>query len=265
MCKIIFVRVNEVILDGSKENKADFELLGDMMNHCDNNMKKLMIMNGKTIRASDHAGAIRLANDTQIEILPKAGSIAESKTFMLNKLCALGDLSYSGEEISERLTRNELFIEFFVEMFIKECMIIIKRGLISEYRTIEENSNILRGRLMFAENIRNNFYHNEKFYVKHEEFTFDKAENRLMRSAAEFFLKITSIHQNRIQLRHILRYLDGVSVSENYDDDFAKCMDSRNSKKYVNMLNICRMFMQNDVFKQYSDKNVIYALFCKLR
>ncbi|MDE6788031.1 MAG: McrC family protein [Ruminococcus sp.] len=264
MCKIIFVRVNEVVLNGNKENKVDFEMLGDMLNHCDDDMKKLMIMNGKTIRASDHVGAIRLANDTQIEILPKAGSIADSKTIMLNKLCTLGDLPYSSGEISESITKDELFIEFFVEMFIKECMIIIKRGLISEYRTIEENSNILRGRLMFAENIRKNFYHSEKFYVKHEEFTFDKAENRLMRSATEFFLKITSIYQNRIQLRHILRYLDGVSVSENYDDDFAKCMDLRNSKKYVNMLNICRMFMQNDVFQQYSDKNVIYALFCKL-
>lgn len=261
MGKTISVHVNEIILTRDGGYKAEFEMLADMLNHCDNDLKKFIIMNGKNIRTSAHAGAIRLINDTQIEILPKAGSIQASKTLMLNKFCSAADLPYSYSEISESVKKDEAFIEFFVEMFITECMSIIKRGLISEYRTIEENSNILRGRLMFAENIRNNFYHSEKFYVQYEEFTIDKAENRLMKSAAEIFLKITGIHQNITQLRHILRYLDGVNYSENFDDDFARCMDSRNSKKYVNMLNICRMFMQNHSIKQYSDKNVIYAMF----
>ncbi len=262
MFKIISVRVNEIILN-SCDNKADFEMLGDILKHC-GGLKNSVIMKGRNIIAADHVGLIRLANETMIEILPKAGSVADSKAIMLNKLCSLADLPYSRGEISEFAAGNEPFIEFFVEMFIKECLMIIKRGLLSEYRTVEENSNILSGRIMFAENIRKNFYHSEKFYVQHEEFTFDKAENRLMKSAAEFFLKITSNHRNRIQLRNILRYLDGVSASENCDDDFAKCLDSRNSKKYVNMLNICGLFMQNDVFTQYFDKNAVYALFCWL-
>lgn len=261
MGKIISVFVNEAIMTCDEKNKIDFEILSDFIRHSDTDVSKFMVMNGKIIRADGHIGAIRLANDTQFEILPKTGSICDSKKLLLNQLCSLADLPYSANEISENTAKNELFIEFFVEMFIKECMIIIKRGLTTDYRMVEENSNILNGRLMFAENIRKNFYHSEKFYVQHEELTFDKAENRIMKSAAEFFLKITGTHQNRTQLRNILRHLDGVSVSKNYSDDIAKCADSRNSKKYVNMLNICGLFMQNYGFKQYFDKNIVYALF----
>lgn len=255
MCKLISVRANEIILN-SRDNRTDFEILSDMLKDSES-LRNFIIINGTNIIASDHAGALRLENDTFIEILPKSKSIADSRAVMLNKLCAIAELPYSHSEIAEFALKNEVFIEFFIEMFIKECTTIIKRGLISEYRTVEENSNILRGRLMFAENIRNNFYHSEKFYIQHEELTFDKAENRLMKSAAEFFLKITGIHRNRVQLRQILRYLDGVSVSENYDDDFAECRDSRNSKKYFNMLNICGLFMKkcsNSKFCVFGDR-----------
>ena len=71
-------------------------------------------------------------------------------------------------------------------------MKIIKSGVLSAYTSREENLTTVQGTIMFAENIRRNLVHRERLYVRHDVFTPDRAENRIIKSAALMLSKLTA-------------------------------------------------------------------------
>lgn len=268
--KLITKCENETIIELSSENADRFEMLEDFILRSNTETKsflRLTLNNGnKAIKASGHVGVIRLADGCQIEILPKVagikkGDTAETREVMYKMLSALFSIPYEEGSGSQGSGDSEnTFLEFFISVFIRECMKIIKSGLLSGYETVEENTSQMKGTILFAENNRRNLVHRERLYVRHDEFTPDRVENRLMKSAASVMTKLSCSHQNTQNLKKILAILEDVKLSDNYDADFAKCINARNTKKYNIVLNICRLFLKSKKRSEYSGKFVSYAL-----
>lgn len=262
---------NDTIMELDSENRERFEMLEDFILHSNSDKAtylRLTLNNGnKAIKAADYVGILRLADGSCIELLPKVagirrGAVAENREVLYKMLSAYCDIPYEGRaaEAENGSGSENTFLEFFISVFVRECMKIIKSGLLSGYESIEENTTQVKGSILFAENNRRNLVHRERLYVRHDEFTPDRVENRLMKSAASVMTKLSGNHQNVQNLKKIMAILDEVRFSENYDADFAKCVNARNTKKYNTVLNICRLFLRSKKNAEYSGKFVSYAL-----
>ncbi|MFE0642624.1 McrC family protein [Streptomyces sp. NPDC058877] len=69
----------------------------------------------------------------------------------------------------------------------------LRRGLLQGYRTTEESSHVVRGRLLEAQQIRRRFGIPLPAELSHDEFTTDIAENRVLRSAVDRLLCLPGI------------------------------------------------------------------------
>ncbi|MFD3805843.1 McrC family protein [Streptomyces sp. NPDC058619] len=69
----------------------------------------------------------------------------------------------------------------------------LRQGLLQGYRTTEESSLVVRGRLREAEQIRRRFGAMLPVEVTYDEFTTDIAENRILRAAVERLLRLPGV------------------------------------------------------------------------
>lgn len=265
--KNITVCEYDTIMELDSQNMAQFEMLEDFILRSNTEKQSLMRLvteNGrKIIKAENYVGTVQLNDGTVIEILPKTegkkrGDTAASRKLLYRMLSAFIDVPY--EERTAADDSESTFLEFFISVFVRETMKIIKSGLLAGYVSIEENMTAVQGNILFAENIRRNLVHRERLYVRHDVFSPDRAENRLLKSAAAVMTKLSRSHQNRQNLKKILAFLDEVKSSVSYEADFSKCISSRNSKKYTTALNISRIFLKNQGYAPCSGKYVSFAL-----
>ncbi len=242
------------------EDMVHFEMLSDFVIHCEANGVMPLTLDEKNgrrvIKAGKYVGFIRLTDGTVFEILPYS---AKHDKDIMRKLCRIMseiiDIPFSEADYEEG------FMEYFISVFAREGMKIIKSGLLSGYASVEENMNSVQGSILFAENNRRNLVHRERLYVRHDVFTPDRAENRLLKATAKLMLKISGNHKNIQSLKQIVSFLDEVKPSFNTKNDFAQCINTRNTKKYSTVLNICRLFLDKDGYASYSGKYVSCAMF----
>lgn len=263
--KIITKFESETIVEFTPENASLFEMLEDFVlrnNSEDRQVMELTSENGrKVIKAAGYVGLVQLNNGTQIEIYPKVSeSAVEAKKILSRLLSVYLEIPYS-DSFGKLLDSPEVsFMEYFISVYVRECMKIMKSGMLSGYTSVEENSTTMQGSIVFSENIRKNLTHRERLYVRHDVFTPDRSENRLMKTTANLMQKLSHDHQNSQNLKKILLFLDDVKLSDNCDIDFANCINTRNSKKYSVILNMCRLFLKSKSRKGFSGKYVSCAL-----
>ena len=69
----------------------------------------------------------------------------------------------------------------------------LRRGLLQGYRTVEDSSLVVRGRIREADQIRRRFGAPLPVEVAYDEFTTDIAENRILRAAVERLLRLPGV------------------------------------------------------------------------
>ena len=145
-------------------------------------------------------------------------------------------------------------------MFIDEVFYIVKRGLRCDYQTVQNNENSIKGKLVFSEHIKKNTTHKEKVFVEYDEFTVDRAENRLLKTALAYLYKSTRSAKNKTDLKTLLACFEGVEESPDYKKDLSMCKNDRNTSDYKNALIWCGVFLAGKSFTSFSGTNIAYAL-----
>lgn len=262
--RLISKFVHETVMVLTSENKNCFEQLADFANRCSTDGTDIMSVseeNGKRIiKASDYVGFVQLSDKTQIEILPHTeDDVNQSRVLLFRRLCEHSGIQYTESDLSGEYG----FMECFISVFARESMKIIKSGLLCGYTSVEENLSMVQGNILFAENSRRNLVHKERVYVRHDVFTPDRSENRLIKAAAKLMMKLSASPQNTLNLRKILSCLEDVAVPVNYRAEFSNCINTRNTKKYSTVLGLCRMLFDSSGNVVYIGRNIGYAIFFK--
>ena len=201
-------------------------------------------------------GFICLTDGTLIEFLPRT---KEGTDAARRALCAefCKRCGYTFRESDLRPDMN--FLEYFISVFAGETMKIIKSGVLSTYTSREENLTSVQGNILFSENIRRNLAHRERVYVRHDVFTPDRAENRIIKAAAAMLIKLTTDPHSSHLLKEALSYLDEVAVPYDIAREFSKCINTRNTRKYGTILSICRMLFDRAEGSAVSGKHISCA------
>lgn len=265
-----YLSLGKVTSDVEKTlSHADFEALEKFI--LENNTEAVELMNlsikkgiGKVITAKNYVGVLSLNSGTTIEVLPKIYSNEDSpdkaKKLLIQMLRTLRTAPYrSMQKTSVNIEKLNVF-EIFIRMFIDEVFVIVKHGLKCNYERVEDNLNVFKGKINFAKHIKYNSVHKERCYVEYDLFDMNRAENRLIKSTLIYLYKKTALSKNKNDIRTLLNSFVDVCESENYVNDFGKCISDRNMKGYTTALMWSRVFLQGKSFTSFSGSNVAFAL-----
>ncbi|NLD31950.1 MAG: McrC family protein [Trichococcus flocculiformis] len=219
---------------------------------------------GKIITARNYVGLITMADGTVIEILPKiAGgdtTVSDTKRIFLEMLKTLKDVSFKDFNVSQLHTERLNLLEIFIKMFLDEVSILTKQGLKAAYTPVEENERFYKGKLLASQNIKHNLVSREKFFVRYDDFSINRPENRLIKSTLGFLLKATGDAGNRRTAARLLSFFDGVDFSKSVGGDFLKCFVDRSMTHYDKALSWCRVFLRGNSFTAFAGSEIALAL-----
>lgn len=217
---------------------------------------------GEVISAKNYVGLIAMNNGDTIEILPKVYGADETKAkrLLLQMLKTVRNMPFKTFDMSRFDTSRLPILEVFIRMFIQEALLLVKRGLKSDYRTQRDNSPFFKGKLLVSEQIKYNLIHQERSFAEYDEFTADCSENRLIRTALGYLNRKSADEKNRKDLRVLLSMFDCVRESDHVYEDFARCRSGRDMAAYQNILQWCRVFLQGRSFTSYAGKETAFAL-----
>lgn len=220
---------------------------------------------GKLITAKNFIGVIALKDGTEIEILPKIYSklpcgAAGVKRLVCDMLRCVYDAPYRSFQFAHIDMEKFSLYETFIRMFLDEVFVIVKRGIQSGYEAVCSNENILKGKLVFSEQIKKNAAHRERMFSQFDEFSHNRPENRLIKSTLELLCRQTSSARNKTDLKTLLNAFSGVNACDDYKSDFERCVPDRKMRDYKTVLRWCRVFLTGRSFTAFSGKEEAYAL-----
>ena len=221
------------------------------------------------LQAQNYVGIIQTKSGDSLEILPKIhdndnGSnkeaVENSKRILLRMLKTLKNHLFKNINIANLKSLNLPLLEIFISMFLDEVSKLIKIGIKSDYVELEDNLKFLKGKLKISEQIRKNIVHKERFYVCYQEFSIDRAENRLIKSTLEFLYRRSKSSKNQRLIREYLFIFDEISSSSDINADFSRLKLNRQTKHYGQALLWSKIFLQNKSFSPYRGSDMAFAL-----
>lgn len=221
------------------------------------------------LQAQNYVGIIQTKSGDSLEILPKIhdndnGSnkeaVENSKRILLRMLKTLKNHPFKNINIANLKSLNLPLLEIFISMFLDEVSKLVKIGIKSDYVELEDNLKFLKGKLKISEQIRKNIVHKEIFYVCYQEFSIDRAENRLIKSTLEFLYRRSKSSRNQRLIREYLFIFDEISSSSDINVDFSRLKLNRQTKHYEQALLWSNIFLQNKSFSPYRGNDVAFAL-----
>lgn len=219
---------------------------------------------GKIITARNYVGLITMTDGTVIEILPKiaGGDISEgdTKRIFLEMLKTLKDVTFKDFNVSNLHTDRLSLLEIFIKMFLDEVSILTKQGLKAAYTPVEGNERFYKGKLLASQNIKHNLISHDRFFVRYDDFSINRPENRLIKSTLRFLLKQTTDSRNRQNTVRLLTFFEGVDYSVSCEADFSKCIGDRSMSHYDKTLSWCRVFLQGNSFTSFRGSEIALAL-----
>jgi len=153
---------------------------------------KLTQLNGqRAIQVTSYVGVIRAPCGFQIEVLPKTGrhtSPDEARTLLIEMLKCLAGFRHIKTANADLIAERMPLLEVFIQQLLLAVGSLVKRGLRSDYVARQDNLFALRGRLLVARQISQNLVRRDRFFTEHDEFSQDRAENRLIHTALRHVL-----------------------------------------------------------------------------
>ncbi|WP_103595327.1 McrC family protein [Campylobacter concisus] len=257
-----FERIYEHII--GKKDFGDIENF--ILKNSDENAPFLRIasgVGGKFIQARNYVGVLQTRSGLTIEILPKIADKTDtnkSKAVLIKMLRTLKNFPFKSSNLASLKTQNLPLLEIFISMFLCELEALVKKGIKSDYVTLEENLNFLKGKLNINEQIKRNSIHKERFYVGYSEFLSDIKINRIIKTTLKFLYKKSNSSKNQQKIRELLFIFDEVSECEDYKNFFAKLVINRQVKHYEQTLLWCKIFLLNNSFTPHKGDDLGFAL-----
>lgn len=216
----------------------------------------------KVIKPQNYVGVINIDNNVQIEILPKIdiGDENELRNLFLKMLSCLKE--FKGKSFKNaQLNDFQLPIyEVFIQLYLNEVQELLKKGLKSDYLTIEGNLTFFKGKFLINQHLKHNIVRKDRFYMAYDEFHINRPENRLIKTTLLKLNKISSNGKNQLLAKRLLAEFEMVNQSTNIDKDFSLVKKDRNVYFYQNLIHWSEVFLKNKSFSTFKGTQSVNAL-----
>lgn len=180
------------------------------------------------LKFKQFVGVIQI-DGLSVSIHPKADKSDDDKKWrgvLLEMLKRCGRLKADTADAAQLRKQQINLLEVYFQFYLNEVEALVRQGLVKKYRRESGNVKALKGKLEFAQNIRHNLVHQERFYTTHQVYDVNHALHQVLAHALEIighFCKGTHIND---QLRRVrlsfpdvnpihpnAQFLDGIKIN----------------------------------------------------
>jgi 5-methylcytosine-specific restriction enzyme subunit McrC len=207
------------------------------------------IRNG--IKFKQYVGVIQIGNIT-IEILPKTDRNKSTQTdkqnwhdVLLKMLARCRKIRVDSVSEASLKKRYHSLLDLYFRMYLKEVDYLLEKGLVKKYHRNSGNLKVLKGRLEFAQNIKSNLIHKERFYTSHQVYDSNHNINQILFKGLLVLKSISSDSTLTDSINRILGRFPDVDSKNITKLDFDNLVLSRKNKQYQEALKIAKMIILN--------------------
>lgn len=202
-----------------------------------------------------------------IEILPKAdrgaaraedGSRWQSLLLEMLRVAA-GLRLYSPSAAFQQLGRSTL-LELVALRFVEEVERLLHEGLAKGYRSVEQNGSAFRGRLLVADNLRENIARADRFYVRFSAFDRDVLVNRILGAALDALGDFALGPSVRARLDACSLAFPEIGRPPLRSDLFDRLVLGRSTARYRDALVLARMILERHAPQLRAGRTPVFAL-----
>ncbi|MDK1260347.1 McrC family protein [Cronobacter sakazakii] len=168
------------------------------------------------LRLGNYVGYLQSPSGESIEILPKTTFEAPTEVPPLRQLLRRmlsASVGITPREANQAVLQrsDQPLHEWIISEFLRYLADLVRKGLRFDYHLIEdEHSAFIRGQLNITAQMRMPPGRGAHFHVRYAEFSPQRIENRLLRTALDRVLKMTQAGQNWRQANTLCHQLDGI-------------------------------------------------------
>ncbi len=202
----------------------------------------------KAIKFSQYVGVVQIDGLT-IEILPKidGGSTDEIlwQKVLINMLHVTKRLNVKQVGQANVNKQKIHLLDIYFEWFLNETQLLIRQGLIKQYRTNSRNVKALKGKLEFAPHLNKNLIHKERFFTTHQVYDFDHQIHQILALALDIISQFSSGTYLYSKCKRLQAEFPDVSKIAANASTFERLVQNRKTKPYENALEIARLIILN--------------------
>jgi len=243
---IIQVFEHDSLLIGEQGFTREHWAAFGLYNQRQENRYATILTNG--LKFCEYVGVIQIGNCT-IEILPKIDRYetdAEKWHQVLLKMLAechwMQPIAHQNAYL--RIKYNSI-LEAYLALFLHHCEQLLQQGLVKKYRRESSNQLVFKGKLLFAEHIRQNLVHKERFYTEHAVYDRDHIHNRILVKALRLVRHLIRGSELIDRVNHLLTDypdLPDIPVSHQL---FQQLTFDRKTFRYKDAIAIAAMILLN--------------------
>ena len=184
-------------------------------------------------------------------MLPKVAKFTEggdvrARQLLIEMLRCLGGFRHIQTDSAKLAATRMPLLEVFIEAFLGGVEKIVKRGLRSDYSTLQDNMFALRGKLQMAAHLRQNLCRRDRFFAEFDDFSPNRPENRLLHSALRRVLVWTGSEANQRLARELCFVFADVPTSERPSVDLSLVRLDRGMALYSDALAWARLILEDE-------------------
>lgn len=224
------------------------------------------------IKFQQYVGVLRCPDGVLLEVLPKTlrhGETPENARGLLLKMlaCAPEMKPLIQPQAIVQLAKMPL-LDVFLQLALDSFSQVIHRGLRRDYVTEQGNLSTLRGRLLVSQQLRHNLIHQERFFTAYDDYSQNRAENRLLKSAVCLANRIARSAKQQYLAHELLARLADVPPSVHLQQDWRAVRLDRNMQHYRAALAWAKILLnqqsptvgvgQQQAFSLWFDMNLLF-------
>ncbi|HBR3806466.1 TPA: McrC family protein [Klebsiella pneumoniae] len=197
-------------------SEATFSWL-EQLQHKWRGSSQILSREGKRfLRLGNYVGYLQSPNGESIEILPKTTLEAPAEVVPLRQLLRRmlsASLGITPREANQAALQrsDQLLHEWIISEFLRHLADLVRKGLRFDYHLIEdEHSAFIRGQLNVTAQMRMPPGRGTRFHMHYADFSPQRIENRLLRTALDWSLKMARQGQSWRQANSLSHQLEDI-------------------------------------------------------
>ncbi|TLU68017.1 restriction endonuclease [Enterobacter sp. MF024] len=199
----------------------------------------------QALQVKNYVGVIALPGGAFIEVLPKTGHehAREQLIMMLRTLKTFRHIATTSASIK---TSRMPLMDIFIQQFIISVQFILQQGLKRDYLRQHDNLAWMKGKLRVSAQLTKNSVRHDRFQVEYDEYSVERPENRILKTAID---KVSRLTRNPLlirQLQPLLTAFEPLSPVMDVAFAFSQVRLDRHMHYYEQALDWAKLILQGE-------------------
>ena len=196
------------------------------------------------LRATSFVGTVGF-DDGALDVLPKvdgAGN-AETRSRLLEMLSFAGLVPHAEGSVTGLGRVPSTLLDAFLARYVRGLALEWRRGRIRSYVRVDRDRPALRGKFLFAAQLRRNVLRPERFHTRADEFIEDIPVSRLLKAGLEVCRHYAISEEPRREAAELLVEFEQVSGVGLSPEEVARVTVDRRSERFAPLVELARLLV----------------------